>query len=252
MTGGLWSGPGPDRRPNRALPEWAVDKLVFGLREDQGGSDPRKVWGEGVRIAMSAYRRGWTRNEFVDEVTKCEKKKDARGRKRWTEHRLWVQLRSYNNSDKAAFNALDKVWEAAVANLNGVGMRTKEEIHDDAVERAFLWADRVTDGVDELTETEASVIGYVMSETERRGMMRVTCPSRAVGEYAKVSAMTAFRTLAALTAKGLLVRYSPGRRGEVGNRRAAIYGLIDPDTWRHRRTDSPVPPPSPPRACQSP
>lgn len=222
------------------------------MREDQGGSDPRKVWGECVSIAMSAYRRGWTRNEFVDEVTKCEKKKDARGRKRWTEHRLWVQLRSYNNSDKAAFNALDKVWEAAVANLNGVGMRTKEEIHDDTVERAFLWADRVTDGVDELTETEASVIGYVMSETERRGMMRVTCPSRAVGEYAKVSAMTAFRTLAALTAKGLLVRYSPGRRGEVGNRRAAIYGLIDPDTWRHRRTDSPVPPPSPPRACQSP
>ena len=45
MTGGLWSGPGPDRRPNRALPEWAIDKLVFGLREDQGGSDPRKVWG---------------------------------------------------------------------------------------------------------------------------------------------------------------------------------------------------------------
>ena len=184
---------------------------------------------------MSAYRRGWTRNEFVDEVTKCEKKKDARGRKRWTEHRLWVQLRSYNSSPKAAFNALDKAWEAAVANLNGVGMRTKEEIRDDAVERAFLWADRITDGVDGLTETEAAVIGYVMSETERRGMMRVTCPARAVAEYAKVSAMTAFRTLAALTAKGLLVRYSPGRPGKVGNRRAAIYGLVDPDPAKSHR-----------------
>ena len=201
---------------------------------------------------MSAYRRGWTRNEFVDEVTKCEKKKDARGRKRWTEHRLWVQLRSYNSSPKAAFNALDKAWEAAVANLNGVGMRTKEEIRDDAVERAFLWADRITDGVDGLTETEAAVIGYVMSETERRGMMRVTCPSRAVGEYAKVSAMTASRTLAALTEKGLLVRYSPGRPGKVGNRRAAIYGLVDPDTCQHRRTDSPVSPPSPSPARANP
>ena len=107
------------------------------------------------------------------------------------EHRLWVQLRSYSSSDKVAFKALDKAWEAAVANLNGVGMRTKEEIRDDAVERAFLWADRITDGVDELTETEVAVMGYVMSETERRGMMRVTYPSRAVGEYAKVSAMTA-------------------------------------------------------------
>ena len=148
---------------------------MFGLREDQD-TDPRKVWGQCVSIGMSAYRRGWTRNEFVDEVTKCEKKKDARGRKRWTEHRLWVQLRSYNSSDKAAFNALDKAWEAAVENLNGIGMRTKEEVHDDAVERAFLWADRITDGVDGLTETEAAVMGYVISETERRGMMRVTCP----------------------------------------------------------------------------
>ncbi|MCX5044069.1 hypothetical protein OG921_12925 [Aldersonia sp. NBC_00410] len=229
MTGGLWSGPGPDHRPNRALPEWAIDKLVFGLREDPGGNDPRKVWAEFVSIAMSAHRRGWTRIEFVGEVTGCQRQKDARGRKRWTEHRLWVQLRSYNSSPKAAHNALDKAWEAAVANLNGVGIRTKEDIHDDAVERAFLWADRITDGVDGLTEPEAAVIGYVVAETERRGMMRVTCPARAVAEYAKVSAMTASRTLAALTGKGLLVRYSPGRSGKVGNRRAAIYGLVDPD-----------------------
>jgi hypothetical protein len=250
MTGGLWSGPGPDCRPNRALPEWAIDKLVFGLRDGQD-TDPRKVWGECVRIAMSAYRRGWTRNEFVDEVTKYEKKKDARGRKQWTEHRLWVQLRSYNSSPKAAFNALDKAWEVAVANLNGVGMRTKEEIRDDAVERAFLWADRITDGIDGLTETEAAVIGYVTSETERRGMMRVTCPARAVAEYAKVSAMTASRTLGALTAKGLLVQYSPGRSGKVGNRRAAIYGLVDPGTCQHRRNCSPMSPPSPFPARQS-
>ena len=74
MTGGLWSGPGPDHRPNRALPEWAIDKLVFGLREDLGGSDPRKVWGECVRIARSAYRRGWTRTKgafSADEVVQA-------------------------------------------------------------------------------------------------------------------------------------------------------------------------------------
>jgi hypothetical protein len=83
-----------------------------------------------------------------------------------------VQLRSYNSSDKAAFKALDKAWEAAVANLNGVGIRTKEEVHDDAVAWAFLWADRITDGIDGLTDTEAAVLGYVVSETERGGMMR--------------------------------------------------------------------------------
>jgi hypothetical protein len=45
MTGGLWSGPGPDHRPDRALPECAIDKLVLGLHEDQGSTDRRKVWG---------------------------------------------------------------------------------------------------------------------------------------------------------------------------------------------------------------
>ena len=241
MNGGLWSGPGPDHRPDRALSEWAVDKMVFGLPEDQA-CDPRKIWTECLRIAMSAYRRGWTRTEFVAEMTKCEKKNPRTRRRRWTEHRLWAQLRSYNSSDKAAFTALDKAWDAAAENLNGVGMRTKEEIRDDAVELAFRWADRITDGVDSLTEVEAAVLGYVASETERRGMMRVTCPARAVAEYAKVSAMTASRTLSTLTGKGLLVRHSKGRPGKEGNRRAAIYGLVDPETLRQRNTDS---------ACQS-
>ena len=81
-------------------------------------------------------------------------------------------------------------------------------------------------------------MGYVITETERRGMLRVTCPARAVGEYAKVSAMTASRTLSALTKKGLLVRYSRGRPGKVGNGRAAIYALVDPETLRHGDTDS--------------
>jgi hypothetical protein len=77
MTGGLWSGPGPDRRPNRALPEWAIDKLLFGVaRRPRRQRSPQGL-GECIRIAMSAYRRRWTRNEFVDEVTKCGKKKDA-------------------------------------------------------------------------------------------------------------------------------------------------------------------------------
>ena len=170
---------------------------------------------------MSACRRGWTRNEFVDVVTKCEKKKDARCRKWWIEHRPWVQLRSYNSSDKAAFKALDKAWEATIENLNGVVMRHEGRDPRRRRRAGFLRADRITDGVDGLTETEAAVIGYVMSETERRGMMRITCPPRAVDEYAKVSAMTASRTLAALTAKGPRVQYSPGRPSKAGNRRGS-------------------------------
>ena len=208
------------RKLDRALPQIYVDAMKNGL-PPKDASDKRKVWAMVMRIAMSAYRRGWTQAQFVTEMTKCEKHKTRR------EHLLWIQLRR-GSSDHAAYKALHKAWDIAVVNANNVGMRTREEIRDDAVERAFLWADRITDGVDWLTGAEATVMGYIISETERRAMMRVTCPVRDVAEHAKLSVMTAHRTLNALAAKGLLVRESRGRPGKPGNRRAAIYSLANP------------------------
>jgi hypothetical protein len=41
---------------------------------------------------------------------------------------------------------------------------------DDVIEEAYLWADRITDNLDGLTDTEAAVFGYVISQTEQRGM----------------------------------------------------------------------------------
>ena len=189
---------------------------------------------------MSAYVRGWTKAQFVTEMTKCEKHKTRR------EHHLWVQLRS-RSSDRSAYRALHKAWDFAVANANNVGTRTKGEIRADAVERAVLWADRITEGLDELNPNEAAVLGYVISETERRGMMRVTCPVREVAERTKLPVMTAHRTLNALTTKGLLVRESRGRPGKPGNRRAAIYSLVDPHDLPPfcPRSLGPVPPSNP-------
>ena len=175
------------RRLDRALPQIYVDAMKNGLPK-KDASDKRKVWAMVMRIAMSAYRRGWTEAQFVSEMTKCEKHKTRR------EQLLWVQLQR-GSSDRAAYKALHKAWDAAVINANNVGMRSLEEIRNDAVERAFLWADRITDGVDWLTDAEGAVMGYVISETERRAMMRVTCPVRDVAEHAKLSVMTAHRTL---------------------------------------------------------
>jgi hypothetical protein len=56
---------------------------------------------------------------------------------------------------------------------------------------------------------------YVIGETERRVMMRVTCPVRDVAECAKLPAMTAHRTLDARATKGLWVRES--REGQAGS-----------------------------------
>ncbi len=77
-------------------------------------------------------------------------------------------------------------WAAGVANANDVAERTKEDIRADAVERAFMWTDRLTDGLDGLSAKETAVMQYVITETERRAMPRVTCPGRVVAEHAKL------------------------------------------------------------------
>ncbi len=212
---------GTERTLNRALPGWAFDAIRFGL-SDRDAQDGRKVWGMCVKIAMSAYRRGWSESEYVVEITHEDKKRGP--------GRLWMQLTTRSDgrvcSQKSAYKALRKAWETGVANANNVGMRTLEEIGDDAVEMAFTWTDRITDGVDGLNPTEAAVMGYVIAETERRRMLRVTCPGRVVAEFAKVPHRTAARTLSALAKRGLLIKHSRGRAGTDGKGRAAIYGLV--------------------------
>ena len=207
-----------ERTLNRALPPWAVDAILFGL-PGRDGRDSRRVWGKCVSIAMSAYRRGWSETDYVNEVAR-------------NESALWVQLMTRSDGRRsslaAAHKALQKAWAAGVTNANDVAERTKEDIRADAVERAFTWSDRLTDGLDGLNAKEAAVMQYVITETERRGMLRVTCPGRVVAEHAKLSHRTAVRTLSALTNKGLLVRHSRGRPGKDGTGKAGLYGLSDP------------------------
>jgi hypothetical protein len=132
------------------------------------------------------------------------------------------------SSPRSAYKGLRKAWAAGVANINDVAERTKDDIRAEAVERAFMWTHRLTDGIDGLTPTETAMMQYVINQTEQRGMLRVTCPGRDVAEYAKISHPTAARTLPALANKGLLIRYSRGRPGKDGTGKAAIYGLVDP------------------------
>lgn len=203
----------------RALPGWAVDTILFGIPEKEAG-DRRQLFGPCVRIAMSAQLRGWNEPEYLTEVTTHK-------------NGLWRQLTTRRDGrpypDKFGYKELRTAWRAALLNLNGLGTRTRDQVAADAVELAFMWVDRLTDGVDDLSEAEANVMRYVVAETERRGMLRVTCPGREVAEFAKVPHRTAARVLARLTGCGLLIKHSPGRRGRAGSSgRAAIYSLVDP------------------------
>ena len=204
----------------RALPGWATDAIRFGIPEKEA-RDQRRVWTMAMKIAMSAFRRGWSESNFTTEVIVGE-------------HGLWRQLTTRPDgrpmSKKSGYKSLSSAWEAARINANNVGVRTKEQIAADAVELAYKWVDRVTDGVDNLSDVERGVMGYVIAETERRGYLRVTCPCREVAEFSKTSPMTAARALNRLAERGLLVKHSPGRRGTGNGRRAAIYGLPDSDT----------------------
>jgi hypothetical protein len=64
---------------NTAIPSWAIDSLLFGMPKYTSAT---KIWGRIVSVAMAAQERGWTPNEFVNEVTKTERRKNDIGQKR--------------------------------------------------------------------------------------------------------------------------------------------------------------------------
>lgn len=203
-----------DPRPalNRALPGWAIDAIADGLPTKDG----RKVYAKCVSIAMSAHLRGWSEAQYVNEIASPTS-------------RLWAQLMTRRDGRTAsmptAMKSLRKAWATGVANANNVGMRTRDEIADEAVELAYQWADRLDDATDGLSATETAVMQYVVAQTAERKMLRVTCPGRAVAEAASIPHRTATRVLAELTRRGFLVKHSAGSRGEPGKGKAAIYGL---------------------------
>lgn len=218
-------------KPNRALPQWAIDSLLFGMPTYTAAP---KLWGKAVSIAMCAQARGWSRMEFINEFMSRTMRKNKAGQKRYANHVLWDQIQAYSRNGNSGIHELHKAWEAAQENLlAGEGLTTPEEWLANAIEQAWEWETRLDEGKDGLSVVEVSVMSYVITEIERRQMARVTCPCRAVGDFAKVPFKAASRTLNALTEKGFLMQVSSGCSSESPERRrAAIYSLSDPFTLR--------------------
>ena len=198
MTGN--GGDATRTKLNRVLPGMYVDKIVFGLPEEAGNY--RAPHTACINIAMSAQRRGWSEADFINEVARDTS-------------RLWLQLRTQRDgalkSSASAYRVLHKAWDTATAYLHDVGVRTAYDISQDARERALEWTDRLTDQADGLSDVQSAVMSYVVAETHRRGMLRVTCPGREVVEFTKVAHRTAARTLKTLARKGFLIKHHPGR-----------------------------------------
>lgn len=220
-----------DHIPDRALPTWAIDSLVFGMSKYASAT---KIWGRIVSVAMVAQQRGWSQTEFVTEVTKTERRTNGICQKRLMRHELWTQLVACSRHEAHAFRQLDRAWFTAADNRANLGFRTNEDLFADALERAYGWDDRLTEGKDGLPDSEMLVMGYVIAFIEKREMTRVTCSVREVADFTGLPKSTVHRALTSLTAKAFLVRFSRGFWSEnTSNRRAAIYGLSDPLSLRY-------------------
>jgi hypothetical protein len=217
--------------PNRALPTWAIDLLMFGVPTYTPAT---QIWGAAMRIAMCAQARGWSQTEYVNEFMSRTTRKNRAGQKRTSNHKLWEQVQAYSKHGNSGIHELDKAWNTAKVNRqSGEGLTTPEELLNNAIERAWAWETRFAEGNDGLSIAEASVMSYVIVEIERRQMTRVTCPCRVVGEYAKLPHATAARTLKCLAEKGFLDQFSRGTYSkDPSNRKAAIYSLSDPFNLR--------------------
>lgn len=219
------------RSINRALPTWAIDLLMDGVPTY---TPAPKIWGSVVSLAMCAQARGWSQMEFITEFTSRTTRKNKAGQKRTVNHKLWDQVQAYSKHGNSGMRELDKAWEAAKTNrLSGEGLITPEDLLQNAIENAWAWETRLDEGKDGLSVSEVAVMSYVITEIERRGMSRVSCPCRVVGDFAKLSHATAARTLKSLTEKGFLNQFSKGVYAKnPATRRAALYSLSDAFTLR--------------------
>jgi DNA-binding MarR family transcriptional regulator len=224
----------PERHatPNRGLPTWAIDTLMFGMPPLTPAT---RIWGKAVSIAMCAQARGWTQMEFINEFMSRTMRKNKAGQKRFANHKLWEQIQAYSKHGNSGLRELDKAWAAGKVNrLKGEGLVTPEELVNNAIGAAWAWEDRITEGKDGLSDNEAMVIAYVIAFIEKREMVRVTCPVREVGDFAGIPKSTAARLLKSLTERGFLVQFSRGFRSKDESRRkAAIYQLSDPYSLRY-------------------
>jgi hypothetical protein len=128
-----------EHTPNRALPPWAIDLLLFGLPKYTSAP---KIWGVMLKIAMSAQARGWGQTEFFNEVTKTERRKIRPGQRRLTQHQLWLQLKACSRDEGHATAQLEKAWQQGAEHRADLGFVTTEDLVNDAIGKAWEWEDR--------------------------------------------------------------------------------------------------------------
>lgn len=201
--------------PDRALPGWAVDRIRDGA--DLRGQGNKAVWAALVKTASSAQKRGQGQHEWADFVTDVG---SQLGRQ--------VQSKDGRNARTplGVEKELTKAWKAAAEWLAKQDPAwSREQVRTHASERAAAVCRLLEEPNADLSDRERAVMAYAAEQTEKRGMLRVALPWRAVMAATGLTERTTKATLKLLTDRGLLTLEVPGRRGEPGRRRANLYAL---------------------------
>ena len=215
-----------DSTLNHALPTEHIDTMIDGLGENPGNNE---MFGALIVMMMSAQRRGWSLAEFENTLTGRYRLRVG-GVYRFKFYRLWIQCQElWREPEKE----LGKIWDKAERDLDNA--LTVEQLHEAAVQKALAWRDRLNDGADGLDQVSLAVMGYVIDQTEKRRINRVTCPAREIELVTGAPRNTVYRRLKRLTAQGHLVQHGKGwyrnpidkktGRWRGGSGKAAIYEL---------------------------
>ena len=212
---------------DRALSRSIVGLIGFGVQRDS--EDRRPVYRALLRVAMSAYSRGWTKDEWRGALEDGLEQGGKRHNALW---RQVIYRRNQRLPNQTIHTFLDKAWDQAVKNVEeddrwqgDPSILAKEWREAIPFLKKALGAKGNAIKPKPLTRTEVLVMGWVTDEVVRRDFRRVTCPGRGVAEGCGIDHKSAVSALKTLCQNGFLIQVDPGRSGVGAGRKAAIYRL---------------------------
>jgi len=222
------------------VPSWGLDLIAHGI--ENRSDDRRPIFKALVDVSCSMHRANYTLTDAINALKDGVKTGPGK-----VSHGLWDQITTRLNGRQVTGSSLkyfiEKAWNWAAA-IVAKGGRPQPQRESEIIELAHSWEEAIPHL--NLTTTEAKVLAFVSSETQRRKYLHVTCPARATAEACGICRKGAFEALISLRDKGLIICRSRGSwRGEKENHggRAAIYRLANlADFFRPARGTRTLPP----------
>lgn len=191
------------RRPHTSLPGPMIDLIRDGVSEaDLRRRGSAAVWGALVSTAMSAMQHGHNYPEWAYRVS---------------ERASLLGLQAHRDGRKRDLgrtryeSELQRAWAAAARSVAEEPACTPAQVRE-GVSKALVALDQLPDDYWTLRPRDRSVLRWVLTEADRRGMTRPAVPVRAVEEATGVPRSEVSRALRRLRESGWLRLHTRGRK----------------------------------------